>query len=191
MITLSSLWPKAQVRELQSQNKELRDTLNASTDKADKLRSQLVSSLENSLAAGKDNIAALDQNVKLRGENRDLKDALKTAIDDAARLRVQLGSAISDAAEARKNSETTLKKMVNFQMLAAGSKVVMFEDVGPQPAPRPQPVEMNDRPTGRVNASVLARQSRANYIADFMKSQSSGSEPLPYDEEVPDENKVG
>ncbi len=71
----------------------------------------------------------------------------------------------------------TLKQTVNFHVLAAGSRVRMFDGIGPT-LPEPKKIEMTKPIPTR--ASQVARAGNRNFINEFLKQQ-----------EAPEEEKIG
>lgn len=121
MVSLASLWPRAQVRQLQRQNEALNLALRNSTDKA------------------ADYLAKLEE------------------------LRSQPCSSCE-----------VLKQTVNFHVLAAGSKVGMFDGVGPTLKPIvPLPSDSQAPQQAPIRASKLAKIQRQNFLDDFFKNEGA------------------
>jgi hypothetical protein len=125
---------------------------------------------------------------RLQEELKSEKQATRFHMDAANSMQVKLDAALAEANQARKESIDTLKRMINVQMLAAGSRGVMFEDVGPQASPRMVANDEQLKPAGiKMRAGQAARMQRTNYVKEFMDQQFglNPSEPQPYTDDEP------
>jgi hypothetical protein len=116
--------------------------------------------------------------LRLRHENERLSVALRNATDTAADRLIRL----EELRDQKCPACEILKQTLNFHVLAAGSKVGVFDGVGPTlpppvPHPTPEPV------SGPMRASKFARQQRQNYMADFLAQEAR----VPVMDDAPDQ----
>ena len=116
--------------------------------------------------------------VKLRRQNEQLSLALRNATEKAAESQARL----DELRNRECPSCEVLKQTINFHVLAAGSKVGMFDGVGPtiQRVTQPPPTEEHE-PEGRQRASRVARHQRNDYIDKFLQAEAQ----IPIEESQP------
>lgn len=112
------------------------------------------------------------------------KEATKEAQDRASVLQDRVDRAESAAEASRKETIDILKCMNNVQMLAAGSRNVMFTGVGPEIKPPKEFTAEQLKPIAdRERAGSRARIQRSNFMQDFLKQQQQELHDAP----IPDE----
>lgn len=97
---------------------------------------------------------------RLASENASLSLALRNATDKASGLQTKL----NDLLGAECPTCLVLKQTVNFHVLAAGSRVKMYDDVGPT-MPPPKYAEKPPEGPGPHRARQMAAESRAIFAA--------------------------
>lgn len=105
---------------------------------------------------------------RLKTENRYLTAALRNATDKAADSLTRLEEVRALPCPAC----VVLKQTVNFHVIAAGSKVGMFDGVGPT-LPPPQPrVAGDDAPSpAPMRASKAVKRQRQDFLDEFFKTE--------------------
>jgi hypothetical protein len=112
----------------------------------------------------------------LRRHNEQLSVGLRNATEKAAEAQARLEELRTRECPACE----VLKQTLNFHVLAAGSKVGVFDGLGPTlPKPAPRDTPEQPEPLGKQRASRLAHQQRSDYIQQFMQSEAQ----IPIDEE--------
>lgn len=70
-----------------------------------------------------------------------------------------------------------LKQVANFHVLAAGSRVKMFDGIGPTlPEPKPMPPV---KPTLPTRAGQAVRMTNRNFVQEFQRQQASQATQTP------------
>lgn len=92
-----------------------------------------------------------------------LSTALRNATDRAALLQSRLDEVIAKPCP---NCET-LKQVVNFHVIAAGSRAPMFDGYGPIPPPRKE-IDLSKLPHGPQRASRMARMQNNKFLSEMM-----------------------
>lgn len=111
--------------------------------------------------------------LRLRRENESLSLAVRHATERAADLH----SRLEELRDKPCATCETLKAVVNSVMLASGSKLKMFDGIGPTlPAPKftetPEPIQ------GRQRASQFTKQFNAEYLQQTAEMERKWSEHL-------------
>ena len=107
-----------------------------------------------------------EQHAALERERGSLATALRNTTAQAGSLQERLNEA--NARECKTCAE--LKKVVNHVLIAAGSRVKMFDEVGPDP-PKPREVDLSklNAPQGPQRASLVARQQNDIFMQQLPK----------------------
>lgn len=107
--------------------------------------------------------------IRLRRENETLSRALQNATDTSADRLSRLEELRSRPCPACE----VMKQTLNFHVLAAGSKVGVFDGIGPTvptPAPRATPDPITSG--GPIQASKAARHQRRHFMQEFLNSEA-------------------
>lgn len=85
---------------------------------------------------------------------------------------IELQARIDELRNQKCETCETLKQTVNFHVFAAGSRVPMFDGIGPAlPVREASPVE-TPQMQGPRRASRVARNQRTDYLKEFLEAEA-------------------
>lgn len=106
------------------------------------------------------------------------REQLSNALASATRKTVELQSRLDEAHSLKCESCEALKQVVNFHVLAAGSRVVMFDGYGPTLPPMKYADKPPDPVPGKQRARSVAGQQNKDFVEEFNRKEQQLQEML-------------